>query len=142
MWLCMMGLSWAGAPLDRPPQPVTSVDECTQSTALVLGQPVPAELLADGVLKCSAVAEPTSSLTYLLAIERYSTAADELHASQLMRLQLERDWYKAKAQLELQPQPWIERPGTQRWLGRLEMLAVVAIVGGGTYAATHKWGIK
>ena len=41
------------------------------------------------------------------------------------------DWYKAKLEEETKQKPFLERPSTQRWLGRIETLVVVGVVTAG-----------
>ena len=44
---------------------------------------------------------------------------------------MEIDWYKTKLDEETKPLPWLEKPSTQRWLGRIETMVVVGIVTAG-----------
>jgi len=48
---------------------------------------------------------------------------------------MERDWYKVRLEEEIKPKPWLERPSTQRWFGRLETLVTVGVVAVGLSAA-------
>ena len=133
-WWFFVGVAWGANELNMPAPPEPHPDECTTSMALTKGKPVSNRLVLDGVAVCSAVAEPTASLTYLLAVERYSIAAGRLHSSDVALLKAERDWYRVKYEAEAAPGPWFNRPATQRWMGRLETMAVVAMVGGGIVA--------
>jgi hypothetical protein len=131
----MLSTSLAGDVLGWPTQPAPVVDECVQSVSITYGQPPPSALFKSGVATCNAVAEPTSSLTYLLAVEKYQKAADELHLLNVQQLETQRDWYKAQYQQQVKPQKWINRPVTQRWIGRVEALVVCALVAGIASAA-------
>lgn len=136
MWLWLVSVSWAGGnSLVRPSPPDFAPSECSQSIPIKKGEPIPAALLDNGVARCSAIAEPTSSLAYLLAMERYERAISDLHMVDVALLETERDWFKAKYEERPGPAPWLERPSTQRWIGRLETLATVAIVAGAASAA-------
>ena len=53
------------------------------------------------------------------------------------RLDMEIDWYKTKLEQANQPVPWVEKPATQRWLGRIETIVVVGIVTAGLGATYH-----
>ena len=71
-WLLLLvSLSWAqDVPLARPKQTIAIEGECLESFPLRAGEAPPTGLIgADGVVKCSAVAEPPSSMAYLLKIE-------------------------------------------------------------------------
>lgn len=128
IWLWIVATSWAQSdPLVRPSPPIPAPGECSESIPLRSGEPVPLALAADGIIVCSAVAEPTSSLAHLISIETYSTAADDLHQIEVNRLHAEIDELRT-------PDPWIERPSTQRWLGRMETALIVGIIAGGYVA--------
>jgi hypothetical protein len=53
------------------------------------------------------------------------------------RLNMEIDWYKHKLEQANQPVPWMEKPSTQRWLGRIETIVIVGIVTAGLGATYH-----
>ena len=133
--LLLVGSSMAADPLvwPSPPEPVRS--ECPQSSALIAGQPPPVDLVEAGVVKCSAVAEPTSSMAYLLAVEQYGRAAHEIHKLELEQMQNQIDWYKAELDNANSAKPWWQRSTSQRWIGRFEIVALVGLVGGAS------WGI-
>ena len=42
-----------------------------------------------------------------------------------------------KGRPQLKPKPWIDRPSTQRWLGRIETIVIVGIVTAGLGATYH-----
>jgi len=126
-----LSVSWAGA-LVRPAAHDPVPDECARSIPLRVGEPVPPELVdGDGLVRCTAVAEPVSRVVYMLAVERHRDALEELHALDIRLLESERDWYRARYAAASGPGPWYERPSVQRWAGRLEALLTVAVVGAG-----------
>ena len=127
--------------LVRPPLPDAQPTECHRSFSITKGQPAPKAVFKDGFALCDAVIEPTSSLAFLLALEKYERASARLHAVDLELVQSERDWYKLKYEQASKPPRWIDKPETQRWLGRLEMLATVGVVASGVGIA-YKYGTK
>lgn len=131
MIIALFGVALAMDPLIRPSVPEPGVSECGESVPLRAGRPPPAELVGvDGLVRCDAVAEPISRLAYLLAVERHRDAIEEIHAVDLRILESERDWYRA-AYLHNTHPPWYKQPTVQRWTGRIETLATVAIIVGG-----------
>ena len=52
-------------------------------------------------------------------------------------MEMERDWYKTRLEEETQPPRFIDRPSTQRVLGRIETLITVSIVAVSVGAAYH-----
>ena len=125
IWLWLVTVSWAeSGSLVRPSPAIPAPGECSQSISIRIGEPVDGALVENGIAKCSAVAEPTSSLAHLLALETYSIAADDLHAIEVGLLHAEIDGLRPEP-------PWLERPKTQRWLGRVETAIIVsALVAG------------
>ena len=121
--------------LVRPSPPDAQPTDCSRSLSITKGEPAPPEVFTDGVALCNAVIEPTSSLAYLLALEKYERASAKLHAVDVELLKSQRDWYKVKYEETAQPPKWIDKPSTQRWLGRLEMLATVGLVASGASIA-------
>ena len=122
-WLLLIGVSWAGTSLVRPSPSAPLANECSRSIAIAYGKPLPSELVVDGVAVCDAVAEPTSSLNHLLAVENYSIAADRVHQIDLNQLRTEIDGWRA-------PILWHQQPRVQRWIGRIEVLCLVGVVAG------------
>lgn len=116
--------------LERPKEPTPTQDECPEAYALRPGQPPPAALVdkTTGLVKCGAVAEPTSRLAYLLAVEKHRDALERLAALDVKMLETERDFYRARY-LDAASPPWYRTPAANRWAGRLETLAAVAVVG-------------
>ena len=86
---------------------------------------------------CSAVAVPLSDYADLLSTEAWSKNLSARYKIDTAELTRERDWYKDRLDLELKPKPWLERPGTQRWLGRIETIVIVGIVTAGIGATYH-----
>ena len=56
-----------------------------------------------------------------------------------VELERETDWYKAKLEEANQPVPWMEKPSTQRWFGRMETILVVGVVSVGL-ASAYSYG--
>ena len=92
-----------------------------------------------GVAKCSAVAVPLSQFSDLLQTEQWAGAIQSQYKIETSMLQMEIDWYKSKLDEETQPQPWMERPATQRWFGRIETVLIVGVVTIGL-GATYQYG--
>ncbi len=87
-----------------------------------------------GVAKCSAVAEPTSSLAYLLQVERYSIGLEEVHRLDAEKCALELQLYETKITELSQAQTWPNTSKGQRWLGRMETAIVAGLILGGYVA--------
>lgn len=129
--LLLSAAGWAG-PLVAPEIGEPSPGDCAQATALEVGGVVPPSLInLEGTAACSAVALPPSDVAYLLKLEEYCGATERLHALDVDLLKAERDWYRDRLATQLEPKPWYERPGAQRWVGRVEMLIVVGIATAG-----------
>jgi len=111
-----------------PDEPAPLDNQCPREVALVPGRPVPEELLdADGLVRCSGVLVPTSTYAYHLRVEASHRALGDLYRLDVGRLEAELAMSEWKlAQLD-QPLPWWERPQVQRWAGRLEVGASVAL---------------
>ena len=125
--------------LERPKDPTPTKNECPKAYALRPGQPPPAELVDEttGLVKCGAVAEPTSRLAYLLAVEKHRDALERLWVLDVEMLKTERNFYRDRY-LDAASPPWYRTPAANRWAGRLETLVAVAVVGvltsnGGAY---------
>ena len=122
--------------LPRPKTPAPVSGQCDRNLPISEGRPLPRGLLLpSGSASCSAVAVPLSDYADLLATEKWGESVAAQYRLDVTQLKQERDWYKAKLQEELKPTPWLERPSTQRWLGRLETLATVGVVAVGLGAA-------
>lgn len=111
------------------PQPVAN--ECPAAVDLVVGQPLPAGLVdSQGRVTCYATVVPTSDLAGLLLTESWALQARPRGE----RLELELDWeqerYRRLVDEFEKPTPWLQRPGTQRTLGRVETVAVMALAVG------------
>jgi hypothetical protein len=134
---------WAGAPvLTLPDWPDPVEGECPGSIPIRAGEQAPAELFDEtGLAKCTAVAEPVSSLAHLLAVEQYALSIGKIHALDVQLLEADRDYWleRHKRDTDL---PWYERPAAQRWAGRLEVLVLTAVVAGtvaATVELTYNW---
>ena len=126
--LMLSATLWAGDILVRPDRPDPVDMECPASIPIRAGQPVPGSLIgADGVIACTAIAEPVSSLAHLLALERYHVAREQLHSLDIRLLETERDYWRDRHMQDTR-QAWYETPAAQRWIGRVEALLVVGVV--------------
>ena len=85
----------------------------------------------------SALAVPLSQFSDLLQTEQWGVAIQSQYKIETARLDMEIDWYKTKLEQANQPVPWVEKPATQRWLGRIETIVVVGIVTAGLGATYH-----
>tara|TARA_R100001443_G_scaffold14484_2_gene24392 strand:+ start:460 stop:903 length:444 start_codon:yes stop_codon:yes gene_type:complete len=139
--LSLIASSWAGGVLVRPSPAEPVPKECRQSTAIVPGEKAPAAAFTpDGFVVCSGIIEPTSSMAYLLAMEKYAIAVEKLHRIDTEILTAERDWYKAKLENQTKEPTFWKRSETQRWIGRVEVLTICAILAASAasvYAATN-----
>lgn len=134
--LFVSGPAFSKDPLPRPKTPAPVSGQCDRNLPISEGRPLPRGLLLpSGSASCSAVAVPLSDYADLLATEKWGESVAAQYRLDVTQLKQERDWYKAKLQEELKPTPWLERPSTQRWLGRLETLATVGVVAVGLGAA-------
>jgi hypothetical protein len=123
--LLALSVAVAGVPAPEPTE-----DECAQTIPIEKGKPIPVELVDDtGRAVCSGLLEPTSSFAHLLAIERDAQTSEELHALDVSILQTERDWYRNQLEQDRDVR-WWATPQAQRTIGRVEMLATIAIVAG------------
>ena len=136
--LLFLGTVWASDPIDRPETPKPVDGECSRVYPINRGQPFPTPVVCpSGNAGCSAVAVPLSQFSDLLQTEEWGKAVYQQYKINVAALEMERDWYKQKLDAELKPKPWIERPATQRWLGRIETIVVVGIVTAGLGATYH-----
>ena len=102
-WLpLLLGISWAGDAHLSPPDPVPG--ECPQSFAVVMGEPLPAELVAGQcIARCGGVVQPTSDVAYLLSLE----AESYLHIADIQLLKAQRR--DLREQLAEERSPWAHR---------------------------------
>ena len=134
--LLMSGPALSKDALPRPESPAPVAGQCDRNLPISEGRPLPRGLLLQsGSASCSAVAVPLSDYADLLATEKWGEAVAAQYRLDVTELEHERDWYKTKLEEELKPKPWLERPSTQRWLGRLETLLTVGVVAAGLGAA-------
>ena len=122
-------------PVPRPKAPAAIDGQCARNFGINKGRALPPLLLNGTVAACSAVGVPLSDYADLLATEKWSEALATRYLLDVAELTHDRDWYKAKLEKELEPTPWLERPSTQRWFGRLETLVTVGVVAVGLGAA-------
>ena len=129
--LLLIATGLAG-PLTAPTPPENSPGDCVLSIAIRAGGvPAPAIVGPDGLAVCNAVAMPPAQVAYLLQLEEYHHARERLHALDIELLKTERNWYRDELATESEPVPWYRTEAASRWGGRLEVLAVVAILGAG-----------
>ena len=122
--------------LPRPEAPAPVSGQCERNLPISKGRPLPHGLqLSSGAASCSAVAVPLSDYAVLLATEKWGESVSAQYRLDVAQLEQERDWYKVKLQEEQKLPPFLERPGTQRWFGRLETLVTVGVVSVGLGAA-------
>jgi len=134
--ILFLGMALASEPIKRPEAPKSVAGECTKVYSINRGQPLPSPLLSpSGKASCSSVAVPLSQFSDLLQTEVWGKSVAQQYKVDTAALEMERDWYKAKLEKELEPTPWLERPSTQRWFGRLETLVTVGVVAAGLGAA-------
>lgn len=120
--------------LPAPPAPHAPLeDECPTILAVSPGRPL--EVLdAEGRPLCGGVLVPTSVYLTLLDAETDARQVRQRHALDVGALQRDLGWERTRReQLEAtlaQPVPWLERPGTQRLIGEVHALVVVAAVAG------------
>ena len=138
--LLFLGMALASDPIERPATPNPVDGECYKVLPINKGKALPQVIVEPpGVAKCSAVAVPLSQFSDLLQTEQWGVAIQSQYKIETSMLQMEIDWYKTKLNEEMQPQPWMERPATQRWFGRIETVLIVGVVTIGL-GATYQYG--
>jgi hypothetical protein len=138
--LLFLGMALASDPIERPATPAPVDGECYKVLPINKGKALPQIIVEPpGVAKCSAVAVPLSQFSDLLQTEQWGVAIQSQYKIETSMLQMEIDWYKTKLDEEMQPQPWMERPATQRWFGRIETVLIVGVVTIGL-GATYQYG--
>ena len=140
MILLLLGTVLASEPIKRPETPKAVDGECSRVYPINRGQP-PSQLLfsPSGTAECSGVVVPLSQFSDLLQTEEWGKAVAQQYSIKTSALEMEVDWYKKKIEEESAPLPFFERPGTQRWLGRIETLVTVGIVAA-TLGAAYQYG--
>ncbi len=135
----LVGVVLAVPPVpERPAPPAKVKGECRVNFPISQGRSLPDGLVSPSVLaNCSAVAVPLSQYADLLANERWGLAIEKRYKLDTTYLMRERDWYQSRLNDELSPKPFLDRPSTQRWLGRIETLVIVGIVTAGLGATYH-----
>tara|TARA_R100000458_G_C8218757_1_gene203796 strand:- start:221 stop:664 length:444 start_codon:yes stop_codon:yes gene_type:complete len=122
-------------PIPRPEAPIAVDGECRKTYPLRRGQPFPIPLANSSLATCSGVVVPLSEYADLLATEEWAKAVAAQYKIDTTLLEADLNWYKKKLEEESKPPPFLERPGTQRWFGRLETLVTVGVVAVGLGAA-------
>jgi len=136
--LLFLGMAFASGPIERPATPDPVDGECYKVLPINKGKALPQVIVEPpGVAKCSAVAVPLSQFSDLLQTEQWGVAIQSQYKIETSMLQMELDWYKHKLEQANQPTPWVEKPSTQRWLGRIETIVIVGIVTAGLGATYH-----
>jgi hypothetical protein len=134
--LCLTGDAGAEGLIARPEKPAEVEGECEKVYPIRRGQPLPSPVLSpSGTADCSSVAVPLSQYADLLATEKWAKAIAAQYVVDTSALRMDVDWYKKKLEEESEPLPFLERPSTQRWFGRLETLVTVGVVAVGLSAA-------
>ena len=140
MILLLLGAALAFEPIERPAPPESVDGECSRVYPINRGQPLPSPLFSpSGNAGCSSVAVPLSQFADLLQTEVWGDAVYRQCCIITAALEMELDWYKKKIEEESQPLPFFERPGSQRWMGRIETLVTVGIVAA-TIGAAYQYG--
>tara|TARA_R100001594_G_C4049345_1_gene264725 strand:- start:1705 stop:2145 length:441 start_codon:yes stop_codon:yes gene_type:complete len=137
MLFLMLGAALAADPIARPAQPETVEGECAKVFPISRGQPFPIQIVGTpaNTASCGAVVVPLSDYSDLLKTEKWGEALYQQYKIDVAELESERDWYKGKLEEEMEPPPFLERPATQRWFGRIETLVTVGVVAAGLGAA-------
>jgi hypothetical protein len=131
--LILSTAAWAVEPLPRPEPPKKVDGECRKTYPIRAGQSFHPSLLSSSpaIASCSGLVVPLSDYADLLLTEQWAKSLESQFRVEVGALQMERDWYKNKLEEVSQPAPWLERSTTQRWLGRIETIAIVGIVTAG-----------
>tara|TARA_Y100000401_G_scaffold117524_1_gene126882 strand:+ start:4440 stop:4880 length:441 start_codon:yes stop_codon:yes gene_type:complete len=126
---------------ERPAPPEKVQGECRVNYPISQGRLLPEGLAISSVqAKCSSIAVPLSEYADLLATEQWSLALDKRYKIDTSLLEKDLEWYKNRLAEETKQKPFLERPSTQRWLGRIETLIVVGIVSASIGATYHYTG--
>ena len=134
----LLSSALAVEPIERPKAPEVVDGECKKTYPIREGQPLPSPLLSSpSVAACSGVVVPLSDYADLLAHEQWAKSLDAQFRIEVSSLEMDLEWYKKKLDEQAQPVPWIERPASQRWLGRIETIVIVGIVTAGLGATYH-----
>ena len=128
----------AGPLIERPLAGNPIEGQCAKVYPIHKGKLWPTPVVSsNGTPNCFAVLVPLSDYSDLLSTEVWATSIAQQYRIDTTALQSDIDWYKHKLELETQPKPWLERPATQRWLGRIETMVIVGIVTAGIGATYH-----
>lgn len=134
--LLSLGLAFGGDIPEKPKVGDPVEDQCAKVYPMHKDRPLPPEIRGTGGSpNCFAIIVPLSDYSDLLALEVWGTAVAQQYNVDTAELEADLNWYKTKLEEETQPVPFLDRPGTQRWLGRVETLVTVGIVAAGLSAA-------
>jgi len=140
MIILLIGMALASEPITRPEVPESVDGECARVYPINRGQPLPQPPFSpSGTAECSGVVVPLSQFADLLQTEEWGKAVAHQYSIKTASLEMEVDWYKKKLEEESTPLPFFERPGTQRWMGRIETLVTVGIVAA-SLGAAYQYG--
>ena len=122
----------------RPEAPAAVLGECSKVFSIDEGRPLP-ELfrISPSSSPCSGLVVPLSDYADLLNTEKWAKVISAQHTLDISDLQMQVDWYKERLLIESAPPPWMEKPATQRWFGRIETIVIVGIVTSGLGAMYH-----
>tara|TARA_R100000008_G_scaffold30427_1_gene16936 strand:- start:2864 stop:3319 length:456 start_codon:yes stop_codon:yes gene_type:complete len=148
LFLASMLLAQADEPkYTLPPRPNVpeKVDgQCERTIPVTRGRPLPESFrISPSSSPCSGVVVPLSDYADLLATEEWAKAVNAQYKIDIAELQTNIEWHKYMLEEATKPIPWMEKPSTQRWFGRIETLAVVVVVStglGATYYYTSGAG--
>ena len=136
--LLLLGIAWGEGIPERPQVSAPIENECGQVYPIRKGQSWPSAVRDErGLPDCYGVLVPLSQYSDLLTTESWGTAVAQQYAVDIAELNMKIDWYKVRLEEENKPKPWMERPATQRWFGRIETLAVVVVVSAGLGATYY-----
>tara|TARA_R100000808_G_scaffold24004_1_gene54229 strand:+ start:956 stop:1399 length:444 start_codon:yes stop_codon:yes gene_type:complete len=136
--LLLLGSAWGEGLPDRPTVSAPIEDECAKVYPVRKGQSWPSAVRTEqGLPDCYGVLVPLSQYSDLLSTETWATAIAQQYPIDIAELNMQIDWYKARLEEANKPVPWMEKPSTQRWFGRIETLAVVVVVSAGLGATYY-----
>ena len=111
------------APHERPEPAPRGESECSV-VELKVGEPIPESLLILGVSRCNGLVMPESEVLSLYSVEIWADKLEAEYRLDVAALDLEVKHYKQAAST---PIPWRDKPETQRWFGRADVIVPVAI---------------
>ena len=126
--LFIVSTAYGAEPPDLPEKLEASESQCIKSYAFEESVPIPKGVIDGQVAACSGVLIPTSDVADLVNYRTYSESLRELYRLDTQQLESEMAVLKAQNDALNQPVPWIKTPKGQRWVGRVEVAAVVSSV--------------